>query len=282
MKTLLVLFDNPNISKGFVRYAILLARDLKANVQLLFVQTPPAIPLAGTGTMSAANGNVHADTDALAKSVEKLVDEVIRDISDTGIKVEYKSEPGATALILEEKVSKEEFDMVLLEGGTDKPFWVQTNTNMELIEKAKCPVLIIAPNTKYQPLKKIIYASDYKEEDLKTLKELINLTKPFVIDILALHISKSMEFSEKVKKVGFKEMLERNTNFNNISLRVLTDEKEKDIVETLSEEVDRIGANLIVVLKENRNFFERIFKSSFTANVIKNAELPVLVFYNEK
>ena len=37
-------------------------------------------------------------------------------------------------------------------------------------------------------------------------------------------------------------------------------------------------ANLIVVLKVNRNFFERLFKSSFTAELVENTQLPIMVY----
>ncbi len=285
MRYLLVLFDNPNISKEFVKYSILLARDLRATVQLFFIQNPQAVPIAEPGTLTSTSINIDIDTDALAKSVENSVNDIIREIRaeiTTGVNVEFKSETGSASRILEDTVSKGGVDMVLMQGDIDKPDWLKTITNMELIEKAKCPVLIIAPDSKYQPLEKIIYATDYKEEDIKTLKALIDLTRPLVTDILALHISESMEFEEKVKEAGFNEMLKQETDFKNISVKVLVDEKGKDIVETLSEEIDKTNANLIVVLKENRNFFDRIFKSSFTADVIKNVKLPVLVFHSKQ
>ncbi len=285
MKTLLTLFDNPDISKEYVRYAIFLAKDLKANLKLIFVQNPQVIPLVAPGTGSTADVHIHEDIEALARSVKNSVDESIRDIREeisSQVKIEYQSETGSASKILEDNLSSGKVDLVLVEGESDKPFWLQTNKNYELIESARCPVLVVAPNTDYRPLKKIVYATDYKEEDIKTLKALVNLTKPFVTDVLALHISESMDFEEKVKQVGFNEMLKQKIGLNNISLKVLNDKKGKEVVEIINDEVEKIDANLIVVLKENRNFFERIFKSSFTTDVIKNVELPVLVFQNEQ
>jgi nucleotide-binding universal stress UspA family protein len=285
MKTLLTLFDNPDVSKEFVRYAVFLAMDMKASVKLIFVQNPQVIPLVAPGNRSTAEAHIHEDIKALARSVEKSVDEIIRDIREelsAEIKIDYLSETGSASQVLEENMARDKIEMVLVEGEPDKPFWLQTNKNYELIENAKCPVLIVEPNTKYQPLEKIVYATDYKEEDIKTLKKLISLTKPFVTDILALHISKSMDFEEKVKEAGFNEMLKQKTNFNNISLKVLIDEQDKMVAELINDEVNKLDANLIVVLRDNRNFFERIFTSSFTAEVVKNVKLPVLVFHNQQ
>jgi nucleotide-binding universal stress UspA family protein len=43
-----------------------------------------------------------------------------------------------------------------------------------------------------------------------------------------------------------------------------------------------IDANLVVMLKENRHFLERLFKPSSTKKLIKEAKLPVLVFHEKE
>ncbi|MDD4673209.1 MAG: universal stress protein [Bacteroidales bacterium] len=285
MKNLLALFYSPIISKEFVRYASCLARDLNASVKLVFVQNPQVIPLVAPRDAAATGDHIRKEIADLAKSVKKSVDEIIRDIREevsAEIKIEYRAETGSVVQILEDYNSMNKVEMVLVEGEPDKPFWIQTNTNYDLIENAKCPVLIVEPNKKYRPLEKIVYATDYKEEDIKTLKKLVRLTKPFVTDILVLHITESLDFEEKVKQVGFNQMLKQKVGFKNISFKVLMDKKEKETLEIINDQLEKTDTDLIVVLKENQNFFERIFKSSFTTNVLKNVNLPVLIFHNEQ
>lgn len=153
---------------------------------------------------------------------------------------------------------------------------------MDVVSKVSCPVFIIPPDAKYQPLEKIIYATDYNKEDITTLKSISKLLKSFEPEILALHISNDNEFKEILKSEGFAGMLNKNTGNNKVSVKIIADEDGKDAVESLVNEAEKAKANLIVVLKENRNFFERLFKSSFTSELVEKAQMPIMVFHKKK
>jgi nucleotide-binding universal stress UspA family protein len=172
--------------------------------------------------------------------------------------------------------------MVMLQGQSEQSFWMQNSTIMDVVRDVPCPVWIIPPDARYQPMKKIDYATDYNEEDISILKRLIELTKPFDPDILAMHISDDDKFEIKLKSEGFAEILNKKTGSNKITVTMIADKDGKDAVEILVSEAEKEKANLIVVLKENRNFFESLFKSSFTADLIKKVQLPVLVFHKAK
>lgn len=167
----------------------------------------------------------------------------------------------------------------MLQSNTEQNFWMQNSAIMEVVRNVPCPVYIIPPDARYNPLEKIIYATDYSEEDIPTLKSLIELAKPFDPEILALHISDDDEFDKKLKSEGFARMLGEKTGYNKVSVMMITEADGKDPVESLVKEAEKAKANLIVVLKENENFFERLFKSSFTAELINSTQLPVLVFH---
>jgi nucleotide-binding universal stress UspA family protein len=98
---------------------------------------------------------------------------------------------------------------------------------------------------------------------------------------MALHISNDDEFEKKLKSEGFAEVLSEKTGYNKVSVKMIADGDGKDAAESLMNKAEKAKADLIVVLKENRNFFERIFKSSFTADLIKKVQLPVLVYRME-
>jgi len=152
---------------------------------------------------------------------------------------------------------------------------------MKIIRNIKCPIWIIAPNTRYRPFKKIIYATDYQEKDVTTIKRLIDLIQPFTVEITTLHISENDIFEEELKNAGLNEILKQKTGFDKISAKLVKNKKGRDVAEILSEEADSNYADLIVVLQENRSFIERIFKSSLTDKLIKKAHLPLLVFHEK-
>lgn len=280
MKTLAFLIDEIDKSKELIRFAALLAKDINVNVHVLHVQYPHVY-----GTNGYMGAEVAPDPEHLQKIADEInekVDEIIKDLKAkvSGLPpVVFKSDIGDASAILKEKVENNEYDMVMLQGYNEQSFWLQNSVIMDVVRNVECPVYIVPPDAKYQQLNKIIYATDHNEEDIATLKRLIALAKPFNPEILALHVSNDDEFDKKLMSKGFAEILGEKTGYNKITVKIIADKDGRDAVESLVCEAEKEKANLIVVLKENRNFFERIFKSSFTADLIKKVQLPVLVFH---
>jgi nucleotide-binding universal stress UspA family protein len=113
------------------------------------------------------------------------------------------------------------------------------------------------------------------------LKKLIGLFPDTFPGITALHITDNIEFEEEVKKSGFVERLRTQTSYPKLKVKAIYQSNHDDLIELITDFASKNTANLIVVLKENESFFERIFKPSHTKKILKNTELPVLV-YHEK
>lgn len=280
MRKLAFLIDEIDNSKELIRFAALLGKDINARVHVLYVQTT----LYSYGGDGLTGIEIPPDPELYQKisdDIKEKVDGFIKEIEaeHTGISpIEFKSEIGDASLTLKEKVENKTYDMVMLLGHNEQDFWLQDSVNMNVVRNVPCPVFIIPRDARYQPMRKIIYATDYNEEDIATLKNLIELTKPFDSEILALHISNDDEFEKQLMSEGFAALLSEKTGYNKVSVKIIADDGGKDAVESLVNEAEKAKANLIVVLRENRNFFERLFKSSFTAQLIKEAQLPILVF----
>jgi nucleotide-binding universal stress UspA family protein len=283
MKTLAFLIREMQSAQTMIRYAALLAKDLKARVHIWHIQYPHVY---GThGYMGSAVTPDPEQLQEIADEVKKKVAGFVKEIEAeySGIPtIEFKSEIGDASTILKEKVESNVYDMVMLQGHTEQGFLLQNSALMGIVRNIPCPVWIIPPDAKFKPLKKIIYATDYKEEDIATLKSLLETVKPFDPEITALHISNDDEFEKKLKSEGFAEMLCKETGSTKITVKMIADEDGNDAVEVLAGEAEKAKTNLIVVLKENKNFFERLFKSSFTAELVKQTQLPVLVFHQTK
>ena len=273
MKILAILIQEIDNVKELIRFGALLGKDTRENVHVLHVQFPQVYRTAnymgGSGAMVA---RYPSQLENIANEVEKNVAGFIKEIraEHPGIPpIEFKSEIGDASAILKEKVENKTFDIVMLQNNTGQNFLMQNSVIMDVVRNVPCPVYIIPPDARYHPLDKIIYATDYNEEDIPTLKSLIELAKPFDPEILALHISDDDEFDKKLKSEGFAKMLGEKTGYHKVSVKMIAEEVGKDPVERLVKEAEKAKANLIVVLKENENFFERLFKSSFTAELIR-------------
>jgi nucleotide-binding universal stress UspA family protein len=282
MKTLLAIINEPKESKDFIRYVAAMAGDFKMDVHFMYVQNPNFPPVGNASYLGVAVSQYQQNLEAMDKTAKEILAEYIKDVKSEiteDISIEYSTELGLTYMLAKDMVSGNKADMVIIGGQKNESFWLQTSLNMEIIENVECPVWIIPNACDYDPFTKIIYATDYKEEDITGLKKLVDLTIHFTPSIIALHITDSIDFEEKVKNAGFLQMLKERTGYDQLSVTV--NNNNKDAAEILSNYALIVEAGLIVVLKENKSFFERIFKSDVTKKIMEKSMLPVLVLHEK-
>jgi len=89
----------------------------------------------------------------------------------------------------------------------------------------------------------------------------------------------SLLVEEKIKEAGFMDMVHSKTGYRNISVISLNEKDHENSAKLINDYALTNDADLIVVLKENKNFFSRLLKPSATKKIIKEARLPVLVYY---
>lgn len=285
MDNICALINDPGNSREFIRYTALLASDLQTDVKLLYVQNPQAYPLGTPETLGWEVSQVRENLLRMGEAAEETINGFISEITKEekmDISMEFQPEIGNASIILEDKVSEGTADMVMIQGQPEEGVWGQTSTNMEIIRNVACPIWILPPDAVYRPLKHIIYATDYQEEDVPTLKKLVSLTEPFSPRITALHVVNDRDFESKVREEGFDGIIRERTGSDRISVKTTGDHKDLDVTEILRSYAEKKDADLVVVLKENRHFLERIFKKSFTRELIRKLKLPVLVYHEKK
>lgn len=283
MKTLIFLINDVDNCRSFIKYALDMSNDLKFRLKILNVIYPYTFGTYGYVGSESPPSAEHIKQ--IEKNIKERVLSYIADLENDAIssgKVEYISKVGDAPDVLHDMCSKGDVNYIMLQGSADGSFWSQKPEIMEITQKVSCPVMIISPNTVYEHFKKIIYATDYNGQDIDVLNKLVKVTEPMNSEIVALHIFENVDFEEKIVARGFREILKKKVDSPRVSARYEVNNDNLDIVEMLENQAELLGADLIVVLKENRNLFEKIFKSSFTAKLLKTTKLPVIVYQSNK
>lgn len=284
MKTLLAIVNEPKESKGFLLYVAGMAINLSAQVKILNVYTPVKYPMGITDNSGLGTLEMQRNQENLIDESEKILKKYSAEITEkiaNHVFVDVLSSKGFAAEKADDLVSNNKADMLVLEGQQDDGFWLQTSSNMDIIEKVNCPVWIIPKGAVYKPFTDVVYATDYKREDIASLKKLINTFPHYSPNITALHITDSNDFDERIKKEGFIEMLQKQTAYKQLSVKAVYQSKHDDLTELINEVALKNNADLLVLLKENKSFFKRIFNTSQTKELLKITVLPVLI-YHEK
>ncbi len=277
MKTLLAIINSPADSENFIRYTNKMAEDLNFNLHFLYIQSP-ALYSMSSGAIRAGAQPVGIEIEEDKKNAVNKIKEKVRKSKIDLSTVSIGAETGEADMVINRFISDNKADMVVLEGRDESGFWILDSANKDIIQKVNCPGWMIPSGIDYLPYKRVVYATDYNEADIKTLNNLIDVTGKYSPHITALHVTGSADFQERIKETGYKKMIEEETGYDKISVRSLIDRGEKSLGEYINDFALENQANLIVLLKENKGFTERLFKPGFTGKILKKTGLPVLIY----
>jgi nucleotide-binding universal stress UspA family protein len=285
MKELLVHVLSPSRARLFITYAAYLARDLDLTVRYLFIQAPPNFPLAMPGSLSATGKIALQDIEREAEKARHhfkiQIDNLYSSEPDLPL-LEYNTEVGHPPDVIYEFCRSKSVDSVMLSGSTERSIFSNDSGNVDIIRKINCPVWIIPESITYMPFSEIMYATDYHEEDLPNLKQLASFASRFPASITAVHITPDAGFQERVKGEKFAGMIKEKTGYPMISIKVLPETKGEPLVEELHDFAVMINADLIVLLRENKGFTDRLIHGSRSEKIAMETQLPVLIFNEER
>lgn len=285
MKALITLIDEPEGSKGFIEYVINLAGDLKTNVHLLYVENPNKYPLGTPNMTGAATAQLQVNLEERIKNARNTLERHVKDLKGQisgEVLIDISTEIDIEKSVVERMIRENQDQMVVMESPVAEGILTESSLTRNILRSVYCPIWVIPPDAGYKTFSQVIYATDYNEEDISTLLKLISLTHHFSPHITALHITDSLDFDLRVKKAGFQEIIKTKTDYRKIHVETMVEESGDDIAGLINDYATRTGADLVVLLKENRHFLERIFRSSSTNKVIKHTRLPVLVYHEHK
>jgi nucleotide-binding universal stress UspA family protein len=284
MKTLLAVTNMPNDSGRFINYIARMANDLDLNLHLITIINPASYSVNPgiTGeVIHSVKGSLEDDKKDAQDALKKKINEIHREVS-LNILIDFSVEIGITDEIINRFITKNNVELVALEDHYKGGIWTQEISSSHLALNINCPALIIPSGASYKGFMKVVYATNYQEADIKTLLELIILTKKFSPEIIALHVTESLDFKEKAISSGFRDMVVKETGYENITIHTLLENEESHLGEMVNKFALSQNANLIVLLKENLSFLQRVFKSSVTKKILEEAELPVLVYREDE
>ena len=285
MKELLVHVLTPARARLFMTYAAYVARDMDLTVRYLYVFSPVVIPLGMAGSLDAAADVSQRDIDRGMEKARHHFKLQINNICasdpdlpllESDIKIGYPHE------VIGEYCRSTRVHTVMLSSLKGDSIFPDDSSNVDIIRNVRCPVWIVPEGITYKPFSEILYATDYHEEDVHKIKQLAGFASQFAASITAVHITGDACFSEKVKGEGFVNMVKKETGYELISIKVLPETKGEPLVDELHNFALMIDADLIVLLRENRRFADRLMHGSRSEKIARETQLPVLIYNEER
>jgi len=145
-----------------------------------------------------------------------------------------------------------------------------------LIQKTHRPVLLVPQNSGFRTIKKIVFASDYKDNNTsepEILKDISSLWKSQVDIVHVFPAEDEMATAEEAVAGISLDRAFRNIRHSFHSV------VNKDVIKGLNEYVDSHDADMVVMSPRRHSFVELLFKEPHTKKMAFHSLVPLLIIH---
>lgn len=152
------------------------------------------------------------------------------------------------------------------------------STTKALVKRSPVPVLAVPKYAELKDYDKVLYASDFREVDLKALQGLVELVRPFEPEIKILHMSTDNQYERREKMEWFKDLIHDNVSYPDISCDLVATD---DVFNALNKYMTENDFDMLVMLEKERNgIIDKLFHIGLVSKMEFRTWIPLLS-YNE-
>lgn len=150
----------------------------------------------------------------------------------------------------------------------------------EVISRAKCPVLAIPPDAKVKDIKKILFATNYSDNDFQSIFLLTEIFKPWNPEIIIVHVEEPHNARTENKHFEeFKSQVVTSISYDKFYFNLLDG---KNVEQAISDFAVGNEIDIIAVSARRRNLFEKLTGRSTTKKMSYHSHIPLLAFHAEQ
>lgn len=271
-KKILFPTDFSDASKNAFIYALQLAESIKAEVITIHVYQ---LPQANYINISEYLHEIYDVTEL--SNFENYKDEVpsLRRIAEQNnlghIKISHALILGNLVPEIKKITENEKIDFVVMgtKGATGLKETFFGTVATKVMNDVKALVLIIPEHCRYQPIKKMLFLTQYKSEDTAAFKTVLSLSAIFQAPVDCLRVAHLNDESQHDCRADWKVVMEDN--------EVVFHSIEGDDVEGIILNFIALHKiNLIAMHVYHRNFFEKLFEISLAKKLAFHINVPIL------
>jgi nucleotide-binding universal stress UspA family protein len=286
MKTILVPTDFSPAANNAARYALHLAKGIKAGITLCHAML---VPVDAPGAAQVAwpledYESIKKDTTKqLQLQLKNLELHVEEDAAyfpkDFQPSVDYTSEVGPVTDVIREVIDEHNIPLVVMgmSGAGNLTRLFIGSSSRDVIANATCPVMLIPAQFTYKPIRKIAFATDLSKGDIAVIHSLVGLAHAFDAEIQINHISdKKYEDGEgQYLADAFMAELCRKVTYPYIRYHHV---KSMDVDHGLDWLYEHSKIDILVMVHRQHGWLKRLFEGSHTQKLAKHITLPLLVY----
>ncbi|HRH65659.1 MAG TPA: universal stress protein [Bacteroidia bacterium] len=271
MKLIICPTDFSLSATNAIRYAAELALEFHSRIILLHTYEAPImyseIPLT---SISFADEQVKG---AVGKKLNALKNKLSKEFK--GVSFETMITQGLAHEQIVGLADKMAADLIILgTTGTNKmERLLMGSTTARVIRDAHCPVLCVPKNTGYTAIKKIVFSTDLREDNIRSAMMITPFASKFKAEIIFLFVDDKhiLHSDEEIEKMTQK--IRKRVKYPALSGYVAKNTK---ITKGIEYFLEKKPADLLVMFTHPKHFPESLFNSSMTNLMSHQTKIPLL------
>ena len=283
MNNILLLTDFSEASFHAGRYAALLTQQLRSERLVLYhayevampipVSEIPVSPVTYPPEVVIEDGE-----DQRRKSLQQLrsLYEQLRGLANEETIMEYRVEEAALSLSINDIAKEVNANLIIMAitvaGKLEQA--LIGNEAVRIVDKSKYPILIVPPEAKLQPVKRIVFACDLKDtQETTPIKGLKKLLDDFQAELLVVNVDHNDKHFTSETPLNAVVLDRWLTAYHPAYHSVESSDPATGVMEFAQAR----DASLIIAIHKTHGFFEGLFHRSATHQLAYHTSIPLLV-----
>lgn len=275
MKTILYATDCTINDASSLKYAYRLSSIMKASLHVLHVYEFPPISLLTIQTPENLKKRMH-------KEQVELLDKYCK----TNLKHEFHQKPITTHVVESSSISDSilrlskilnpDLTIIGMKDSHTTRGYFSGNIANTLLDSIEMPLLIVPNGMICNTISTIVYATDFEEYDIISLKKLVEVAKPFSALIEVIHVHKTDEHPVKILMEQFKDRVMQELLYSEITFKTIASTKIKSGLLSI---LNRENANVLAMLERKHDWnLANLFHKDLVKDMESEISIPLLVF----
>lgn len=212
------------------------------------------------------------------RKLKRLVETVREESLDKGLS-ECKGilQEGKTVSSILDFSEREKVDLVIM--GTEginevKKNYIGTKSS-KVVLKADCDVFIIPRKVFFKAPRKLVYATDYLEEDKLAIQKVIELAKYYEAEVDVVHVSTRIKTIDKAQHLLMMEELTPFVNYEKINFVLKSYRDEPGL--GLENYLITAKGDILFTLSRKKSWFEQLFTKNLSKKMSYFINKPLYV-----
>ncbi len=276
MKTILVPTDFSEVAHIAIQTAIHLAKHIEAKVLVLNILEPPRLS-------KGSQESIFTDHELENKYMKYLQDmadlKLKNDIEKlhSEVQVEHEAALGNLFEVLEKYLKQDNIAFVVsgTHGMTSwQGHWNESNTE-KLVRFAPCPILAVKTALTQLPIPKMVFATNLKDADEKTIQHLKYFQEVFATELRVVYIHTTSSFQTQRQINELHKKFQEKAKLVDYTFHIYAD---ADVEEGILNYMHDEACDLLTLATHQRTGVARWLAGSVAENVVNRADFPVVTF----